>query len=500
MTRILKIFAFFVFALLPIYVQGQVYNLDNCRDLALKNNKALQMVKIKQDIAEDAKKIARTQYLPKVDVVGAYLRTFKETSLLSNDQKAFFSNLGTNVTSSMAEALPNIITDLVKSQVISPIQATGLQQVFAAYSPAFAAALNGVGDEIVDAFHSDTRNLFAGSIMVNQPLFLGGKILAANRIADINQKIASNELEASTQNVILNVDKTYWLVVSLRHKQTLAKKYCDLVKKLSLDVQKMVQEGVATKANELSVNVRVNEAEMTLTQVDNGLTLARMALCQLCGLPINTPIELVDETRKDYVQIALDGTDTNMREQIALNNRPEIKILENSVDIAVEDIKLAKSNYMPSVLLTAGYTISNPSLYNSFRRKFEGDFNVGVIFRMPIWNWNETKYKIHAAKAKRNIVGMRLDDAKEMIRLQVNQNSFKLTEANKQLITAQKNIASAEENLRAATLGFHEGVMTSTNVLEAQTAWLNAQTQKIDAEINLKLTQSELEKALGTLK
>ena len=64
---------------------------------------------------------------------------------------------------------------------------------------------------------------------------------------------------------------------------------------------------------------------------------------------------------------------------------------------------------------------------------------------------------------------------------------------------ATSNVDKANENLRCANLGFREGVIPSTGVMEAQTAWLQAQSQKIDAEIDVKLSQVDYKKALGTL-
>ena len=64
---------------------------------------------------------------------------------------------------------------------------------------------------------------------------------------------------------------------------------------------------------------------------------------------------------------------------------------------------------------------------------------------------------------------------------------------------ANSNVANADENLRMANLGFKEGTVSYTIVMEAQTAWQQAQTQKIDAVIGVKLSQVELQKALGTL-
>ena len=150
-------------------------------------------------------------------------------------------------------------------------------------------------------------------------------------------------------------------------------------------------------------------------------------------------------------------------------------------------------------MLTGGYLITNPSLYNGFEKKFRGLWNVGVMVRVPIWNWGDVAYKVRAAKGATSIASLELEEAREMIELQVNQNTFRVAEANKKLTMANANIARADENLRTATLGFKEGVITPTTVMEAQTAWLQAQSQKIDAEIDVKLSQVDLQKSLGTL-
>ena len=141
----------------------------------------------------------------------------------------------------------------------------------------------------------------------------------------------------------------------------------------------------------------------------------------------------------------------------------------------------------------------NPNPFNGFEKEFSGVFNVGVLVRVPVWNWFEGAYKVRASKAATTMANLELDDAREKIELQVNQSSFKVKEANKRLAMAMKNAERAEENLRCANLGFKEGVMQSTEVMEAQTAWLQAHTQKIDAAIDVRLSQISLNKALGIL-
>ncbi|MDO5446321.1 MAG: TolC family protein [Prevotellaceae bacterium] len=480
-------------------VTAQTLSLEECRQMAINNNKKLSAARMKQEVADNAKEIARTQYLPKVQAIGSYLHTSKDISLLNSDQKSLLNNLGTVSLGAATEALPGMMQDMVAGGLLTPDQVQSLQQLVGKYGPAFAEALNNAGNEITDAFNTKTRNIWAGSIMVTQPLYMGGRITSLNKIADINRELVANQSDNIEQEILISTEKAYWLVVSLKQKQKLATDFHELLKKLHSDVEKMVAEGVATKADELSVSVKVNEAEMTLTQVDNGLALAKMALCQICGLPIKSEITLADEGNQSLSTV-IDDQALKGRYNLAIENRPEIKMLANATDIAREGIKLASADYKPTLALTGGYIISNPNVFNGFQRKFSGVWNVGVLFSLPIWNWGETKYKIRAAKAATNIAEMQLSDAKEMIELQVNQNEFKLNEAQKRVDMTHKNIKSADENLRAATLGFKEGVMTTSNVLEAQTAWLKAQTQKIDAEVDLKLATAEMKKALGIIK
>ena len=464
----------------------QVLTLDSCRAMALRNNKQMSVAKMKQEVNANLRKSARTQYLPKVNAVGGYLWTSREISILNDDQKEALSNMGTGVTAKLQDALGPLTSALP-----AETQAKVGQDM-----SAFAGALNQVGANIVDGFRTDTRNMIGGAVTVTQPVFMGGAIVAANKMADINEEMAANSLEMKRQNTLYNIDQAYWQVVSLRQKEKLAEKFLELVRKLDGDVQKMIGEGVATKSDGLSVSVKVNEAEMALTQVSDGLVLSKMLLCQLCGLPVNTQITLADENVEN---IAVTEVSVNPDTDQAMLNRPELKLLQNTVDLTNQTTNVLKAGNLPQVLLTGGYMVSNPNTFNGFEKKFGGLWNVGVVLRVPIWNWGSVKYKVRASKGATAMANLELADARELIELQVNQNSFKVNEAGKKLAMANANLANANENLRTANLGFDEGVITLTAVMEAQTAWLQAQSQKIDAEIGMKLSQVELQKALGTL-
>ena len=322
---------------------------------------------------------------------------------------------------------------------------------------------------------------------------MGGAIVAANKMADINEEMAANALEAKQQTTLFNIDHAYWQVVSLHHKKVLSESYVGLVRKLMGDVQKMIDKGVATKGDGLSVGVRVNEAEIALMEAEDGLALSKMLLCQLCGLPVDEEIVLADEN-SESLPTALSVPDAQN-----YDNRPELKLLQNTVDLSRQTTNVLKAGNLPQVLLTGGYAVTNPNTFNGFEKKFGGFWNVGVLVRIPVWNWGDVKYKVRASKGATTMANLELAEARETIELQVNQSRFRVNEAYKKLEMAQANVANADENLRMANLGFKEGTVSFTTVMEAQTAWQLAQTKKIDAEIGVRLRQVELQKALGTL-
>ena len=467
----------------------RVLTLDSCRAMALRNNKQMSVQRVKQEVAKNIRKSARTKYLPHVSAAGGYLYTSKEISILSDESKETLSNLGTNSVNQMqtglASAMP-VLSALFGSTAPVTSMMNGM-----------AGTLNQIGQGIVDELHTDTRHMFGGAILVTQPIFMGGAIVAMNKMADLGEDLAANSADARRQETLYQIDQAYWQVVSLRHKQKLAESFLELVKKLDGDVQKMIQEGVATRSEGLSVSVKVNEAEMAVMKVNDGLTLSKMLLCQLCGLPVEEQVTLADEETEDIATVGITET---FQKSDYLENRPELKMLQNVVDINHQATNLLKAGNLPQVLLVGGYSASNPNVYNGFQRKFSGAWNIAVLMRVPIWNWGDVAYKVRAAKGATTIATLEMEEAREKMELQVNQSNFRVNEANKKLLLAQASQQRADENLRMATLGFQEGVISSTTVMEAQTAWLQAQSQRIDAEIDVQLSRVNLQKSLGTLR
>lgn len=441
--------------------KGEALDLDSCRALAVNNNKELRIADMEKQAAYYNRKSAFTKYLPKVSASGLYMHTGKELSLLSDKQKTTLSGLGD------ALSIP---------------------------------ALNNVGQGLVDALRTDTRNMAGAAVMLTQPLYMGGKIRAYNNITRYAEKIAADKRNLAYQDLIVEVDETYWNIVALAARKKLAYSYLNLVETLDSDITQMIDAGFATKADGLSVKVKVNEANVAVIQVDNGIELLKMKMCQLCGLPLDTPLTLTDELTDENRSEAIAETYAAETYTQAWENRPELTALATSLRISDEKVKIARAEFLPTVALTGGYFASYPSVFNSFEKKFKGTWNIGVAVNIPILTWGDRSYKVNAARAEAAATKYQLEETREKVELQVSQSRQRVTEAREKYAAAISSQKAADENLRYATLGLKEGVIPVSNVIEAQTAWLSAKTTLITSDIDLRLAHVYLERSTGTIK
>ena len=437
----------------------RMLTLEECRNLAIQNNKELQISGEKIKMADNEKKAAFTKYFPQLSANGAYMWNQKDINLL---------DMGT-LSSSLSSSLG------------------GLAQL-----PMIQHLMSGVND----MQHLDVQNIWVGNVSLVQPVFMGGKIVNYNQITKFAKQLAESMNNLQLQDLIYKTDETYWQVISLVNKKKLADAYVDLLRKMDSDVTAMIYEGVATEADGLSVKVKLNEAEMAQTKVENGLALTRMLLAQICGLSLEEDLSLADEKLDNF---PVDTTQASADLNEAFMNRNELRSLDLATKIYKRKERIALAEMLPNVALAANYFVTNPNVFNGFKNDFAGMFNVGVMVKVPLSGWWEGTYRRNSAKAETRIKTLEWQDAREKIELQVNQSVYKVNEAGKKLIASSRNMENAEENLRRANFGFEEGVIPALNLMEAQTAWVSARSSLIDAQIEVKLTEVYLSKALGKL-
>ena len=219
----------------------QTLSLQECRDLAVKNNKELRIAEEKIRMADYEKKAALTKYFPQISANGAYMWNQKDLNLLDMGQ----------LSSSLASSLGGLAQLPVVQQTVGAIN---------------------------DLQHLDIQNVWVGNVALVQPVFMGGKIVTYNQITAYAKELAMSMNDQKLQDLLYKTDETYWQVVSLVNKKKLADAYVELLRKTDEDMAALIAEGVATQADGLSVKVKLNEAEMAQTKVNNGLALSRMLL------------------------------------------------------------------------------------------------------------------------------------------------------------------------------------------------------------------------------
>ena len=373
----------------------RMLTLEECRNLAIQNNKELEISGEKIKMADNEKKAAFTKYFPQLSANGAYMWNQKDINLL--DMGALSSSLSSSL--------------------------GGLAQL-----PMIQHLMSGVND----MQHLDVQNIWVGNVSLVQPVFMGGKIVNYNQITKFAKQLAESMNNLQLQDLIYKTDETYWQVISLVNKKKLADAYVDLLRKMDSDVTAMIYEGVATEADGLSVKVKLNEAEMAQTKVENGLALTRMLLAQICGLSLEEDLSLADEKLDNFpVETTQASADLNE----AFMNRNELRSLDLATKIYKRKERIALAEMLPNVALAANYFVTNPNVFNGFKNDFAGMFNVGVMVKVPLSGWWEGTYRRNSAKAETRIKTLEWQDAREKIELQVNQSVYKVNEAGKKSVS-----------------------------------------------------------------
>ena len=473
----------------PTIMQSQqTLTLEECHRRALESNRSLKQAEMKREETHNMERAALMEMLPRVSAAGEYTWTMKSVHLLSDEQEERINNMGNTVQEAVDQAVRDEASQLpiggeyIGNYLANIINNSGL-----------AAELNNVGHEITDGLNTDTRNMSVVTLTLTQPVYLGGKLVAMHRTAMLMDHLAGIEYSQKEASTLLAVDEAYWQVVSVEHKKRLAERYAALLDTLEANVQAAVDAEMATQGDLTKVRVKRNEAQMTLTKATNGLVLAKMLLAERCGMPLDEDFEV--ENGADVSAIPT-LTSYNYTLDEVYSRRAELKMLRIADSAAREGVRTAASVLKPNVVVTGGYMMSNPNVFNGFKNEWGGTPMVAVAVGIPILH-PAGIYAVKAAKAKRREVEYQRQEAEELIALQVHKLQYEHELAYKKLAQANSNLDMANENLRLADESFKAGVCSSSDLMMAQTAWLQAEGEVLDARIEIEMTRMYLRKALG---
>lgn len=412
-------------------LQGYAQNnltLDECRKMALENNKQAQISGYSIQKAEQEVKAMKSNYLPKISASGGYMYADKDFSM-------------------------NLI-------------------------PSMSANLN-------------LNNTYFAGLQLEEPIYMGGKIVAANKISRTGLEIARLNKQKTEDEIVITVDEAYWGLVKANELISVANKYKEAVEEVYRNVEHLYKTGMVPKNDLLKVQVKLNEADLSIHRSQNAIRQSKMNLCHIIGLPLTSDIYVSGELGTNIIPVAKD--------EFTAENRLEYQTFSKMIDLKKQEIKLTQSEFLPQIGLVAGYNYLNGIKMNSNKLLSDDIFAVMLAVKIPLFHWGEGRHKIKAARLEQHIVEIQRADLSDKIQLEVSQAINTLDEAILEVRLTETAYRQSEENLRESRKNYSTGMETLVNYLEAQVAWQQAWSESVSAKAACHLAESNYLKAIGKL-
>lgn len=333
--------------------------------------------------------------------------------------------------------------------------------------------------------------VYMGGVQVEQPLYMGGKILSAYRMSVLGKEMAQMNETLTATEVILKTDQTYALVVKAKEMKTVADKYNAVLAELKKNVESAHKHGLKPQNDVLKVQVKLNESELSIRKAENALRLATMNLCHLIGKPLTSDIRVSGDFPEIEQDLEIQVLD--------ITARPEYGILDKQVAIAKQQIKLNRSELLPKIGVRGSYDYVHGLEINKENLLDKGSFSVLLNVSVPLFHFGERSNKVRAAKAKLEQTRLQQQNMNEQMLLELTQAANNLDEAKLESELSNRSLQQAEENMRVSKSQYEVGLETLSDHLEAQALWQQAYETKVDAHFQLYLNYVEYLKATGTL-
>jgi outer membrane protein len=337
-------------------------------------------------------------------------------------------------------------------------------------------------------------NYYNFQLTAQQPLFTGFALTSAATMAEYGTKAARENFTRERRELVFTIKNTYWGLVKAREFLRLLDENTAMVRAHLKDVQNFAAQGLAKNIEVMKVQVQLTGVLIKQNEARQGVVLAMIALCSQIGLPLDTEIEPTSPVAVKLEELG-DGT---AEVKAALANRPEIKMVDANIKIAQAGVKLANSGWYPKVAVVANYYYSNPNTrIMPMEEKFNSTWDVSIGLQFNIWNWLATSQEARQARAQLS----QAEDARALLRdgitLEVTQNRFELQLDREKILLAEEGVKQAEENHRMTRERFQAGLTTNSELLDAETALLQAKVSRTQAQIDYEIARAKLKKSLG---
>lgn len=455
------------------FAQEIVLNLQKCREMAVENSKKMQVAAEQQKKAGYDWKSYRANFLPKISGSGLYAYMHKKMNY-----KIDGGYLPVYQSSDVGQAIP--LNSMQLGPDGKPVMGPDGLPLFKQYAflPDIELALG-------------LRNVYSVGVMLEQPVYMGGKVRSAFKMASIGKEMAELNVHSSRAQVLTESDEAYWQYVRVKEQLKSAEKYLEVVSELVKNVTDAIETGMASQNDLLKAQVKQNEAELLVSKANNGVALSRMNLCRVIGVDLYSQVDVNDSLCAESTLNLLDmGND--------ITARPEYNLLEKQVELKSKEVALTRADFLPQLGVSASYAYGDGISLNG-ESDGVASFAAVASLKIPIYHWGEGRNKVKVVKAEQEMARLQQEELSQMMQLEVAKTRFNVEDAAARVKMTEKSLSQAEENLQVSRNRYEVGMETITNYMEAQAQWQKAWSDAIDARAELRLSETYYLKATGKL-
>lgn len=435
-----------ILGLMSTGISAQVLSLDSCKRLTLKNNRKVIEARLEVDRADQVKKDAFTHYFPDISA-GA-------VAMKANDYL-------------IQEKIPSANLPVYDGNPANIPLATEF-----AYFPG------------MDLNLFDYANI--GYVNAIQPVFMGGQVRTGNKLASVGQEVSQHQLILSEEEALLKTEEQYWTLVSFIEKMETIESYSQLLDTLHLQVEVSYEAGLVQKTDYLKVKLEQNKLQAKKLQLENGIELVRMALCQNMGIAYSPELDFVEETTEIQPSgVHLVDADT------AYKNRQEYLLLQNAIDAEKLGIRMELGKALPQL----GVGVSG--LYLDMLDDQSTALLGVATLHIPITGWWGGSHKMKEHQLKVEMAENRLAESVELFQLQMNKSLNELTESYEQVSIAEITLEQVNEHLKVMHDNYDAGLVSTSDMLEAQAMYQEAEDALSDAQCTYQIKLAHYKKAVS---
>ncbi|MGQ9607743.1 MAG: TolC family protein [bacterium] len=438
--------------------------LEDCIKIAMENNISVKSAEEKVKLAEQKVNEARASFMPSISGSGTY---------------------------TYAGKLPEFEIDFSSMFSGMPIGASGAPPGDSMSSGGFSS-MGSSGR----AFALGKKHTSQVGLSLQQAMFTWGKILNSYKQASLNLESEKQGFESVKQQVIFDTTKAFYGVLLA---QELVKVTDMAVKQASAHVkmaQDLVDAGTATNFDLLRAKVQLANIRSQSIKMQNMLKLAKDGLNNTLGMNLNADFSLKGEFVYKPIDVDLDSLFKS-----AMANRPEIKQIQIQEDMAKKIVNIAKAGNKPNIAFVGNYNYQS-SAYK-FGDAFESDnwkntWNVIFTLSMPIFDGLATRARVKQAKSAVKQIELGKEQLLKGITIEVRAAYSKFQEAKELLKAQEETVQQAQESLRIANIMYKNGMITNVELMDAELAFIQAQTNYSNALNDYVVAIASLEKAIGS--